>query len=44
MQRRVSGGSTARKGPIGSTNHQWGDEEKPPLMEVSLYIKKEITS
>jgi len=28
-------GTTARKGPIGSTNHQWG--MKPPLMEVSLY-------
>ncbi|QED48507.1 hypothetical protein FSZ17_15340 [Cytobacillus dafuensis] len=23
-QRNLSGGSTARKGPIGSTNHQWG--------------------
>ncbi|QED46229.1 hypothetical protein FSZ17_02430 [Cytobacillus dafuensis] len=22
-QRNLSGGSTARKGPIGSTNHQW---------------------
>ncbi|PEZ09378.1 hypothetical protein CN326_03350 [Bacillus sp. AFS018417] len=28
---------TARKSPIGSTNHQWG-MKKTPLMEVSLYI------
>jgi len=30
------GESTARKGPIGSTNHQWG-MKKTTLMEVSLY-------
>ncbi|MGG0184998.1 hypothetical protein, partial [Bacillus rhizoplanae] len=29
-------GTTVRKSPIGSTNHQWG-MKKPPLMEVSLY-------
>jgi len=33
--KRISGGSTARKGPIGSTNNQWG--EKTPLIEVSPY-------
>ncbi|PAE23616.1 general stress protein, partial [Bacillus sp. 7894-2] len=27
---------TARKGPIGSTNNQWG-EKHFPLIEVSLY-------
>ncbi|MBS4191908.1 hypothetical protein KHA94_17205 [Bacillus sp. FJAT-49705] len=26
-QRNLNGGSTARKGPIGSTNHQWGMKE-----------------
>jgi len=35
----VSGGSTARKSPIGSTNNQWG-MKKPPLIEVSLYMLK----
>ncbi|TQS70515.1 hypothetical protein DX933_17240 [Ornithinibacillus gellani] len=33
----VSGGSTASKGLIGSTNNQWGEVQKPPLIEVSLY-------
>jgi hypothetical protein len=33
---RISGGLTARKSPIGSTNNQWG-MKKPPLIEVSLY-------
>ncbi|QED49990.1 hypothetical protein FSZ17_03640 [Cytobacillus dafuensis] len=28
-QRNLSGGSTARKGPIGSTIHQWGMKESP---------------
>ncbi|MED4403340.1 hypothetical protein [Metabacillus fastidiosus] len=30
------GDPTARKGPIGSTNYQWG-WGKPPLIEISLY-------
>ncbi|PGK34581.1 hypothetical protein CN907_22525 [Bacillus anthracis] len=30
---------TARKSPIGSTNSQCGDEQSPPLIKVSLYIK-----
>ncbi len=34
-QIKLSGRSTARKSPIGSTNNQW--EETPPLNEVSLY-------
>ncbi|MGF9966385.1 SNF2-related protein, partial [Bacillus rhizoplanae] len=31
-------GITARKGPIGSTNRQWG-MKKTPLTEVSLYAE-----
>jgi len=33
--KKLDKGSTARKGPIGSTNHQW---EKLPRMEVSLNV------
>ncbi|XIH34480.1 hypothetical protein C1N70_20020 [Cytobacillus firmus] len=36
---RISGGQTARKGPIGSTNNQL--VKNPPLIEVSLYLLKE---
>ncbi|XIH31669.1 hypothetical protein C1N70_04920 [Cytobacillus firmus] len=28
-QSRISGGQTARKGPIGSTNNQWGIRKTP---------------
>jgi hypothetical protein len=31
MQKKLGGGQLARKGPIGATNHQWG--------EVSLYTR-----
>ncbi|WP_090919704.1 MULTISPECIES: hypothetical protein [unclassified Bacillus (in: firmicutes)] len=34
--KKIGGGITVRKSPIGSTNHQWG-MKKSPLMEVSLY-------
>ncbi|EOR19842.1 hypothetical protein A499_25418, partial [Niallia nealsonii AAU1] len=27
--RKIGGRSTVRKGPIGSTNHQWGRKENP---------------
>jgi len=27
--KKISGRSTARKGPIGSTNHPWGMKENP---------------
>ncbi|QED49636.1 hypothetical protein FSZ17_21510 [Cytobacillus dafuensis] len=40
-QRNLSGGSTARKGPIGSTNHPWW--MKPPLMEVLLHDISHLT-
>ncbi|TQR13296.1 hypothetical protein FG382_11805 [Psychrobacillus lasiicapitis] len=33
----MSGRSTARKSPIGSTNNRWGIKNTPPLIEVSLY-------
>ncbi|MED3419772.1 hypothetical protein P4420_23715, partial [Bacillus thuringiensis] len=35
--KKLGGGSTARKSPIGSTNNQWGII-KPPLIKVSLYF------
>ncbi|OOR64476.1 hypothetical protein BLX04_07375 [Bacillus mycoides] len=36
--RELGGRSTARKSPIGLTNNQWGDEQNPPLIKVSLYF------
>ncbi|WP_177177396.1 hypothetical protein [Bacillus sp. MUM 116] len=36
----ISGGSTARKSPIGSTNNQCGWKNSP-LIEVSPYIARE---
>ncbi|MDR4257999.1 hypothetical protein FO501_05855 [Bacillus pacificus] len=33
--KKIGGGSTAHKSPIGSTNNQW--DEHPPLIKVSLY-------
>ncbi|PFX72306.1 hypothetical protein COL39_19650 [Bacillus cereus] len=34
--KKLGGGFTARKSPIGSTNNQWG--MNPPLIKVSLYL------
>ncbi|MBE7097779.1 hypothetical protein FTO65_19005 [Bacillus cereus] len=33
--KKIGGGSTACKSPIGSTNNKWG---MPPLIKVSLYV------
>ena len=35
--KKLGGGSTAHKSPIGSTNNQWWMKETP-LIKVSLYI------
>lgn len=35
--KKLGGGLTARKSPIGSTNNQWG-MNKTPLIKVSLYV------
>ena len=35
--RKIGGGLTARKSPIGSTNHQWGMKKTPTDGSFTLY-------